>query len=257
MCVILLQTQYIEQAVIVLLLLLQPGLIVIDHGHFQYNCVSLGLALWGVVGVISNHDILGSVAFTLALNYKQMELYHALPFFFYLLGKAFQRDSGANSMPKVILKVIKLGVAVLGAFLICWTPILFVGGSHAALQVVHRMFPFRRGLYEDKVANFWCTISVLFKIRQIFSQKFLISLSFATTLLSVLPSSFILLRNPTPYQFLLSLVSVFVYCCDLVPKYNKELGHNVCSCVCMHARLHTNSCTPHPHAHSLTLTYSG
>ena len=30
----------------------------------------------------------------------------------------------------------------------------------AVLQVLHRMFPFARGLYEDKVANFWCSISV-------------------------------------------------------------------------------------------------
>lgn len=32
--------------------------------------------------------------------------------------------------------------------------------TKAVLQVVHRMFPFARGLYEDKVANFWCSISV-------------------------------------------------------------------------------------------------
>ena len=34
------------------------------------------------------------------------------------------------------------------------------GKTKAVLQVVHRMFPFARGLYEDKVANFWCSISV-------------------------------------------------------------------------------------------------
>ena len=60
---------------------------------FRYNAVSLGLALWGVTGVVLGHDLLGSIAFTLALNYKQMELYHALPFFFYLLGKSWQQNS--------------------------------------------------------------------------------------------------------------------------------------------------------------------
>ncbi|KAK2550044.1 Dolichyl pyrophosphate Man9GlcNAc2 alpha-1 [Acropora cervicornis] len=74
-------------------IILYPGLILIDHGHFQYNAVSLGLALWGVIGVVLGRDLLGSIAFTLALNYKQMELYHALPFFFYLLGKSWQQNS--------------------------------------------------------------------------------------------------------------------------------------------------------------------
>lgn len=73
------------QATVTFLILLQPALLLIDHGHFQYNCISLGLALWGIVAVVTQHDILGSIAFTLALNYKQMELYHAVPFFCYLL----------------------------------------------------------------------------------------------------------------------------------------------------------------------------
>ena len=56
----------------------------------RYNSVSLGLTLWGILLLASQHDLLGSVAFSLALNYKQMELYHALPFFSYLLGTALR-----------------------------------------------------------------------------------------------------------------------------------------------------------------------
>ena len=80
-----------------LLILLNPTLILIDHGHFQYNCVSLGLMQLAVYFIVSNaskHTAIkacillatGSACFSLALNYKQMELYHALPFFFYLLS---------------------------------------------------------------------------------------------------------------------------------------------------------------------------
>ena len=53
----------------------------------RYNCVSLGFTLWAVVAMATNHELLGSVAFVLALNYKQMELYHSVPFFCYLLGR--------------------------------------------------------------------------------------------------------------------------------------------------------------------------
>lgn len=57
----------------------------------MYNSVSLGLALWGVLGVSCDWDLLGSLAFCLAVNYKQMELYHSLPFFCFLLGKCFKK----------------------------------------------------------------------------------------------------------------------------------------------------------------------
>ena len=52
--------------------------------------ISLGLALIAVLCLSKKFDHFGSVAFCLALNYKQMELYHALPFFCYLLGKSIK-----------------------------------------------------------------------------------------------------------------------------------------------------------------------
>ena len=72
-------------------LLFYPGLIVIDYGHFQYNNFSLGLLLWCVFAFSVHKYVVGSIFFCLALNYKQMELYHALPVFFFLLGRAFSQ----------------------------------------------------------------------------------------------------------------------------------------------------------------------
>lgn len=37
--------------------------------------------------VLRDEDLLGSFFFCLSLNYKQMSLYYAPTFFFYLLGK--------------------------------------------------------------------------------------------------------------------------------------------------------------------------
>lgn len=81
-----------ETFLALLLFLFYPGLALIDHGHFQYNNFSLGLFLWSVLGFSKQMDIFGSICFCLALNYKQMELFHALPIFFYLLGKAFSQN---------------------------------------------------------------------------------------------------------------------------------------------------------------------
>ena len=72
-----------------LLLLLYPGQILIDNGHFQYNNVSLGLFLFAVSCILQNRYNWASFWFSLAVNYKQMELYHSLPFFVYLLRVSF------------------------------------------------------------------------------------------------------------------------------------------------------------------------
>lgn len=73
---------------------LYPGQILIDNGHFQYNNISLGLAAIAIIFVLLKRNIIAAVFFTLSLNYKQMELYHALPFFVYLLATCF------NNSPK-------------------------------------------------------------------------------------------------------------------------------------------------------------
>ncbi len=55
-------------------LTLIPALVLIDHGHFQYNCVSLGLALWAFTAALRGRPLACAFCFTLALNFKQMRL---------------------------------------------------------------------------------------------------------------------------------------------------------------------------------------
>ncbi|XP_029489107.2 dolichyl pyrophosphate Man9GlcNAc2 alpha-1,3-glucosyltransferase [Oncorhynchus nerka] len=185
----------------VLCILLYPGLILIDYGHFQYNSISLGLALWGVVVLGLGWDVLGSLAFVLSLNYKQMELYHSLPFFCYLLGKCFKQDLTGRGL----FLLVKIAVTVLVTFALCWLPFLSDPGQ--ILQVVHRLFPVGRGLFEDKVANTWCSLNVLIKIKTILSTDTQLYFSLTTTLLAILPSSIKLLMKPTLWQFKLALVN--------------------------------------------------
>ncbi|XP_062854099.1 dolichyl pyrophosphate Man9GlcNAc2 alpha-1,3-glucosyltransferase [Trichomycterus rosablanca] len=190
-----------KKAATALCILLYPGLILIDFGHFQYNSVSLGLSLWGVVGLGLGWDLLGSLAFTLALNYKQMELYHALPFFCYLLGKCIKQ----GLMGRGLVLLVKIALTVLVTFALCWLP--FLSDPQQILQVLHRLFPVDRGLFEDKVANTWCSLNVLIKIKSLLSRDTQLLLSFALTLLFILPSSIKLLIRPTLWQFKLALVN--------------------------------------------------
>ncbi|XP_032239978.2 dolichyl pyrophosphate Man9GlcNAc2 alpha-1,3-glucosyltransferase [Nematostella vectensis] len=191
----------LQKVLIAAVILLYPGLTLIDHGHFQYNCISLGLCLIAITSLCMKHDVLGSIAFVLSLSYKQMELYHALPFFFYLLGRTLQIDTWSGR----IIKLAQLGVAVIGTFVVCWIP--FLTSIPNFVQVIHRLFPFSRGLFEDKVSNLWCALSVLVKLKNIFTQQHLIRISLWTTVIAVLPSSINLLRKPSEDKFLIALIN--------------------------------------------------
>lgn len=79
-------------------MLLQPTLLLTDHGHFQYNCISLGLSALAAAVIAQGHDILGSVLFSLSLNHKQMGLFYAPAFFAHLLGKCLQQPTAAGKV---------------------------------------------------------------------------------------------------------------------------------------------------------------
>ena len=72
------------------LILLAPGPILIDHGHFQYNNWSLGLTTYAVAAILHGKHVCGSVLFTLSLCHKQMSLYHAPAFFAHLFGRCLR-----------------------------------------------------------------------------------------------------------------------------------------------------------------------
>jgi alpha-1,3-glucosyltransferase len=72
------------------LILLAPGPILIDHGHFQYNNWSLGLTTYAVAAILDGKHVCGSVLFTLSLCHKQMSLYHAPAFFAHLFGRCLR-----------------------------------------------------------------------------------------------------------------------------------------------------------------------
>ncbi|NXF86685.1 ALG6 glucosyltransferase, partial [Eubucco bourcierii] len=199
-----------KASICALCILLYPGLILIDHGHFQYP-LSLGFALWAVLCLSYDWDLLGSLAFCLALNYKQMELYHSLPFFCYLLGKCFKK--GLKGKGLVLLT--KIAGTVVLSFAGCWLP--FCTDMEQIMQVLRRLFPIDRGLFEAcmfsspppccKLANIWCSLSVLIKIKNIVAPQTQLKFSFAVTFLSLLPVCIKLTVQPSLRGFKFALVS--------------------------------------------------
>ncbi|KAH9309119.1 hypothetical protein KI387_037030, partial [Taxus chinensis] len=180
------------------MVLLQPCLMLIDHGHFQYNCISLGFTIGAVAAVISRRELPACVLFCLALNHKQMSAYYAPAFFAHLLGKCIRRQNP-------IYEVLKLGITVLITFTVIWWPFLY--SKKAILEVLARLAPFERGIYEDYVSSFWCGTSLFIKWKQRFSMLTLSRFALGATLTATLPSMVQQIYAPSNRGFLYALLN--------------------------------------------------
>lgn len=162
----------------IFIMLINPLFIIIDHGHFQFNCVALGLTLWSVNAMLVGHCYVGSILFVSAICFKQMSLFYALPFFFFCIGISLQTHP-KNKM-RALLQIITFGIVVACTFIIIFYP--WLKQKSDFLQVIHRIFPFERGLFEDKVANFWGSTNIAIKWRNIFGIKYTKILAVCATL---------------------------------------------------------------------------
>lgn len=82
--------------VIQLVTLLAPPLILIDHGHFQYNGVCIGLTILAAIALVRDYDVVASILFSLSLNFKQMALYYAPVFFLLCFASVLIREQLAR-----------------------------------------------------------------------------------------------------------------------------------------------------------------
>ncbi|KAK4703792.1 hypothetical protein P7C70_g2429, partial [Phenoliferia sp. Uapishka_3] len=82
--------------------------------------------------------------------------------------------------------LLSIGTVTASSFTLVFAPFLFPPTLLA--QVIHRIFPVARGLFEDKVANVWCALNVAIKLRDLTSPSVLAKLALFTTLSAVLPS---------------------------------------------------------------------
>ncbi|KAF2750778.1 glycosyltransferase family 57 protein [Sporormia fimetaria CBS 119925] len=182
-----------EGTIALVAILMQPATILIDHGHFQYNTVMLGFSVASMSSIIAGRPLWGCVFFVAALGFKQMALFYAPAVFAYLLGicifprldivRLFKIASVTVIAFAVLYAPFLLGVLydmyrgepmhdlpappLLEALPINWNPKAWFYPIIVQLaQSVHRIFPFARGLFEDKVANIWCTVHTFHKLNR-------------------------------------------------------------------------------------------
>ena len=137
-------------------IMLSPGLLIIDHIHFQYNGFLYGVLIWSLVLLRNESTMLfGAIMFAALLCMKHIYLYLAPAYFVYLL-RAY--CLGKKSIYQIRFgNTAKLGFAVMTVFGLAFGPFAHLGQLS---QLRDRLFPFSRGLCHAYWApNIWAMYS--------------------------------------------------------------------------------------------------
>lgn len=137
-------------------ILLSPGLLIIDHIHFQYNGFLYGILILSLVLARDRSTLLLSgILFAALLCLKHIYLYLAPAYFVFLL-RAYCLS------PQSIFRIqfancVKLGVGIGAIFASAIGPFIYWGQLQ---QLLTRLFPFSRGLCHAYWApNIWALYS--------------------------------------------------------------------------------------------------
>lgn len=190
-------------------MLLYPCLLLIDCGHFQYNHIALGLTIWAFFMLNRQNFISGAFLFVMSLNFKQISLYYSLPFFVFILSKCRSYNiDGKFLYFKSLKNLFLIGIVTILSFLLLWFP--FFQSIDDAKHVISRIFPVNRGIFEDKVATFWCVSSVIFKQLRHLPHELMVSVCTICVLIACTPSLIMLFKQTTKFNMIRAL-----FCCSL------------------------------------------
>lgn len=148
-----------------------PGLLMVDHVHFQYNGLLFGILIFSLAAIRKGHDLLGGILFAVLLMWKHIFLYVAPLYFVYLLRhycfelevEEFHGYEQFNTHKHTrrfnLWRLVKLGSSVGLVFVVALGPFVAQGQG---IQLLVRLFPFKRGLTHTYWApNVWALYNVL------------------------------------------------------------------------------------------------
>ena len=145
------------QCLAVFLVLFHPGLLIVDHVHFQYNGLLMGLLVISTTLASSGNDVLATVAFSMTLCFKHLFLYVAPAFGCYYLGVLWSVDWGRR-----VGMLVRQGLAAVAVVGAAFGPVVASGMTE---QVVKRLFPLQRGLIHSYWApNAWALYAAADKV---------------------------------------------------------------------------------------------
>ena len=181
------EKKYKKYYICLFIMLISPCLIIIDHGHYQYNNVMHGFFIFAVYFLYKNKFIFAIIFYSMCINFKQMGMYYAIPFPFYVI-RYLSKGTFINNFFSFLL----YGIVTILSLCFIWSPWLIYQNYQNVLQ---RIFPVWRGIFEDKVATFWCVLNIVFKLSKL-SQNSLIKSSLLLTIIScIIPIICMLFSN--------------------------------------------------------------
>ena len=163
-----------------ILALFSSTLIMVDHIHFQYNGMLLGLLLIAAALMQSGRFYAGAATYMTLVFFKHIYLYSAPVVFVFCLKKFVLATTSPRDK---IARLFRLAAVVLGVTAVAILPLVMSGQLNAAMA---RLFPFGRGLVHDYMAsNMWTLYMLLDKA---VGQFLRIGLNADINALRVLPS---------------------------------------------------------------------
>lgn len=156
---------YHPAVVLSFLFLWNPGLLIVDHIHFQYNGLLSGILLLSLARMVEEKFIESAFWFSILLNMKHIYLYVAPAYFIYLLRVyCFDKD-----LKFLRVNFAKLSSIVGGIFIFSLGPFIVMGQMK---QLFARLFPFGRGLTHAYWApNFWALYNGVDKVLSILLSR--------------------------------------------------------------------------------------
>ncbi|KAJ3168228.1 glycosyl transferase [Geranomyces variabilis] len=150
------------------LIVLSPGLLFVDHIHFQYNGFLYGIQLLSIAAMLENRHILGAILFAIVLNFKHIYLYQAPAYFIYLLRAYCFTDSTTRSLSYFSpSRFLALGASTAAVFAASFGPF-----ARHLPQIAARLFPFKRGLCHAYWApNFWAVYAFVDRVAAFVARR--------------------------------------------------------------------------------------
>ncbi|GFS94751.1 probable dolichyl pyrophosphate Glc1Man9GlcNAc2 alpha-1,3-glucosyltransferase [Nephila pilipes] len=152
------------EVTLAMLLLWNPGLLMVDHIHFQYNGFLNGVLFISIADMFEKKFVRAAFWFSVLINLKHIYLYLAPAYFLFLFKNyCFKSNDKGYGMHNFVLKnFVKLATVGIFTIILSFGPFIYMGQLN---QVLSRLFPVKRGLTHSYWApNIWAVYNFLDRV---------------------------------------------------------------------------------------------